>query len=385
MLNFAPEAQCSPTRSAVMTGRFSIRTGNTKATVPGVPGGLTAWERTMGDLFSDAGYSTLFLGKWHIGEEDGRWPTDHGFDEWYGPPGSYDCALWETDPWYVPGRDPVSYMMEGKKGGKVVEKEKITIDLKIILDTEYERRAFKYIEKSAKSDKQFLLYYNYTLMHMPVLPRKEFKGKTVHGDWADCLLQLDTDFGRMLDKLETLGLREDTITTFAGDNGNEEALMDRGTAGFWEGSYFTGMEGSLRTPCLVQWPDDREIDGIDQSDWLYGKQKESNQKSFLYWNADQFYGIKWRNFKCVIKKQMYMNDPVLSLPTPNIINLDTDPKEREPMNFKYLHTWTVFHFASILQNLLKVLSEKNLPNPALLLILFQSLQNIIQMKKNCIL
>ena len=86
----------------------------------------------MGDLFSDAGYSTSCLGKWHIGEEDGRWPTDHGFDEWYGPPGSYDCALWETDPWYDPSRDPVSYMMESKKGEKAVQKELITMDLKSI-------------------------------------------------------------------------------------------------------------------------------------------------------------------------------------------------------------------------------------------------------------
>ncbi|HMQ67750.1 MAG TPA: hypothetical protein PKA90_02400 [Ignavibacteria bacterium] len=68
-------------------------------------------------------------------------------------------------------------MMEGKKGGKVVEKEKITMVLKLNLDTEYERRAFKYLEKSVKSDKPFLLYNNYTLMHMPVLPRKKFKRK----------------------------------------------------------------------------------------------------------------------------------------------------------------------------------------------------------------
>ena len=395
MLNFAPEAQCSPTREALMTGRHAIRSGNTKATVPGIPGGLTAWERTMGDLFSGAGYATACFGKWHIGEEDGRWPTDHGFDQWYGPPGSYDCALWPQDPWYVPGRDPEAFMYEGYKGEKVVKREKITFELKVEkLDLEYNRRAFQFIEENAKAGKPFFLYHNHALMHMPVSPRAEYKGTSGHGDWADCLLQLDGDFGRMLDKLDELGLRENTIVICAGDNGNEELLLDRGTAGFWEGSYFTGMEGSLRTPCIARWPGkiasgvqsneimhcvdwfptlaamagisvphDREMDGVDQSAWLYGKQKESNREGFLYWNADELYGAKWRNFKCVIRKQMYMTDPVLTLPTPNLINLDVDPKEREPLNVKYLHTWTIEHFARLLREFMASTKREELTKP----------------------
>ena len=72
-------------------------------------------------------------------------------------------------------------------------------------------------------------------MHMPVVPRDEYKGKSGNGDCADCLLQLDGDFGALLDKLDELGLRENTIVVFAGDNGNEEMLLHRGTAGFFEG------------------------------------------------------------------------------------------------------------------------------------------------------
>ena len=74
-------------------------------------------------------------------------------------------------------------------------------------------------------------------------------GRSGNGDWADCLLQMDGDFGDLLDRVDALGLRANTIVVFAGDNGAEELLPGRGTAGFWEGSYFTGMEGSLRTPC----------------------------------------------------------------------------------------------------------------------------------------
>jgi arylsulfatase A-like enzyme len=81
LLNFAPETQCTPSRSALMTGRYSIRSGNQTVALAGSTGGLVAWERTMADILSDAGYATSIVGKWHIGASKGRWPTDHGFDE----------------------------------------------------------------------------------------------------------------------------------------------------------------------------------------------------------------------------------------------------------------------------------------------------------------
>jgi arylsulfatase A-like enzyme len=100
LLNFAPETQCAPSRSALMTGRYSIRSGNQTVALAGSHAGLVKWERTMGDILSDAAYATACIGKWHIGDSAGRWPTDHGFDEWYGIPRSYDECLWPDDPWY---------------------------------------------------------------------------------------------------------------------------------------------------------------------------------------------------------------------------------------------------------------------------------------------
>jgi arylsulfatase A-like enzyme len=380
LLNFAPEAQCTPSRTALLTGRHAIRTGNHTVAMAGTESGIVAWERTLGDVFSDAGYATMCLGKWHIGDCDGRWPTDHGFDEWYGPPHSYDEALWETDPWYVPGRNPVSHMLEGRKGEKVREAAQLTYDLKRNVDVEYQRRAFRFLEEQAQAQRPFFLYYNHSLMHIPVVPRDEYKGKSGNGDFADCLLQLDGDFGALLDKLEALGLRDTTIVVFAGDNGNEEMLLHRGTAGFFEGSYFTGMEASLRTPCIARWPgkiaagrksneivhitdwfttlltmaclpvpDDRVIDGRDQSPFLYGAQETSNREGFLYWNGEKLYGVKWQNFKLVLVEQTYFTDPALPLGFPHIVNLVTDPKEREPFNPVYLHSWTMAHFGRLMK------------------------------------
>jgi arylsulfatase A-like enzyme len=380
LLNFAPEAQCTPSRAALMTGRYAIRTGNHTVAAAGADSGIVAWERTMGDLFSGAGYATMCMGKWHIGDRDGSWPTDHGFDEWYGPPHSYDECMWEKDPWYVPGRDPESYLLEGLKGQKVNEAEKLTYDGKRNIDVEYQRRAFRFMEESTAADRPFLLYFNHSLMHLPVVPRDEYRGKSAQGDWADCLLQLDGDFGALLDKLEQLGISDNTIVVFAGDNGNEEQLLHRGTAGFFEGSYFTGMEAALRTPCIARWPgkiaagrksdqivhitdwfvtlaamaglpvpDDRMIDGLDQTPFLSGEQEHSNREGFIYWNGDKLYGVKWQNFKLVLVEQKYFTDPALPLGSPHIINLMTDPKEREPYNQVYYHTWTMAHFGRLLK------------------------------------
>jgi arylsulfatase len=157
-------------------------------------------------------------------------------------------------------------------------------------------------------------------------------------------------------------------------------LLHRGTAGFFEGSYVTGAEGSLRTPCIARWPgkiaagrksdeivhitdwfttlltmaglpvpDDRVIDGKDQSTFLSGSQPESNRDGFLYWNGDKLYGVKWRNFKLVMVKQTYLTDPALPLGFPYIVNVVADPKEREPFNAPYLHTWTLAHFGRLMK------------------------------------
>jgi len=380
LLNFAPETQCTPTRSALMTGRHSIRSGNQTVALAGSHGGLVAWERTMGDIFSDAGYATAIVGKWHIGDSDGRWPTDHGFDEWYGIPRSYDECLWPSDPWYDPKRDPVTHVLESRKGEPPRELEQLTEEVRRDIDVEYMRRAKGFLKRSTEAGKPFFLYFNHSMLHLPTIPRAEFKGRTGHGEWADSLLELDEDFGSLLDHLEELGVADDTIVVFSGDNGPEEMEPWRGDGGPWDGSYFTGMEGSLRTPTIVRYPghvpagqvsneivhitdmfttpvrwagldipQDRVIDGVDQRAFFEGKQEGSNRDGFLYWMGDTLYGVKWRNFKMVFVLQKTLADSARRLATPHLVNLDTDPKERKPFDFPYIHTWVGEHTARLLR------------------------------------
>jgi arylsulfatase A-like enzyme len=382
LTNYAPEAQCTPTRSALMTGRHAIRSGTHSVPVGAQSGwGLVQWEKTLGDVLSEAGYSCAVYGKWHVGEGPGRWPTDKGFDEWYGPPRTYDEALWPTDPWYDPQRDPQSRMVQIKKGEPdVTEGEQLTLDVRRDCDTAYLAHADDFIRRSVADGAPCFVYFNHSLMHMPVIPREEFKGKTGQGDWADSLLELDRDFGVLLDLLDELGITDDTLVVFAGDNGPEDIVLWRGTPGYWEGSYFAGGEGNLRTPCIVRWPGhvaenrvsdeimhvtdwfttilyaaglsepaDRVIDGVNQLNWLAGERDSSAREGYIFWMGPEMYGVKWRNFKLVLVEQKYSSDPVGRLSAPRIINLVTDPQEREDVAIPHLHSWTAFHFNRILR------------------------------------
>lgn len=380
LLNYAPEAQCTPSRSALMTGRYAIRSGNSFAQpAGGQGGGLVAWERTMGDVLSEAGYACATYGKWHIGEEPGRLPTDHGFEEWYGILHSWDECLWPEDPFYNPDRDPRSFVVESTKGGPLRNLEQLTLDVRRDIDREFLKRTDAFIRQSVAAGQPFYVYFNHSLMHLPTVPRAEFRGKSGAGDWADCLLELDADFGTLLDLLDELKVADNTVVVFAGDNGPEDALLWRGTAGYWEGSYFTGMEGSLRTPCLIRWPEqvtpgrvsneivhitdmfttlitwaggkvptDRVIDGVDQSRFFRGEQDQSNREGFLFWNGDQLYGVKWQNFKTSFFDQRNFFDPSPPYANPRLTNLLADPKEREPVDYPYLHTWVYAHINRLL-------------------------------------
>ncbi len=192
LTNFNVEVQCTPSRSAIMTGRYAIRSGN--GTVPLGEGvyGLVQWEVTMAEMLSDAGYATGMFGKWHLGRTEGRFPTDQGFDEWYGVPNSTDEAVYSSLPGFAETGLSESFVMEGKKGSSPKQVRPYRLDYRPLIDRDLTDRAISFMKRQAKDKNPFFVYLPYTATHFPALPHPDFVGKSGKGQWGDMLMQIAT-------------------------------------------------------------------------------------------------------------------------------------------------------------------------------------------------
>lgn len=267
LLNFNVEPQCTPSRSCVMTGRHSIRSGTHSVPLTGGPYGLVQWEETIPKILSRSGYATGLFGKWHLGNVQGRLPTDQGFDEWYGIPDTTDETLWPTQAGFDESVAHLAHIYEGEKGSPSRQVVPYDLTTRPEIDMEITDKTIDFMERSATAKKPFYAYVPYTLVHYPTLASAEFKGSTGNGEWADCLAQMDHNVGRLLDTVERLALVDDTIVVFTSDNGADMSTLHmRGSAGPWAGTMFTPMEGSNRVPFIIRWPGrvpaDRETDAI---------------------------------------------------------------------------------------------------------------------------
>lgn len=378
LTNFNVEVQCTPSRSALMTGRYAIRSGN--ATVPVGEGvyGLLKWEVTMAEMLSDVGYATGMYGKWHLGRTPGRFPTDQGFDEWYGIPNSTDESPYSSLTGFAESGVPETYVLESKKGETPEKVRTYGLDYRPLIDRDLTDKAMNFMERQTKAKKPFFVYLPYTATHFPTMPHPDFDGKTGNGAWADLLTQIDDYTGELLDKIDDLRITENTIFIFTADNGPE--AMDfgntsmtvetaiHGSAGPWRGSLFTGFEGALRVPFAMRWPEkikagttsdeivhamdlfptlanitggkiptDRVIDGIDMTDFFMGKTEKSGREGFIVYMGNDIFAVKWRNWKLHFKEQNSWNSEMITYTMPRLYNLYNDPQEKD--NVLFPHTW----------------------------------------------
>ena len=357
LTNFNVEPQCTPSRSALMTGRHPIRSGTTKV-VWGMLYGMTQWEKTMPELLSEQGYATGMFGKWHLGDTKGRFPTDQGFDEWYGIANTTDEAQYSSQFQYDAKVGLKPFIQEARQGEdpKTVEPYDLTVRRKI--DNELTRRAINFMQRQTKAGKPFFAFVPLTQVHLPTIPHPDFAGKTGNGDFADSVVEMDHHVGEMLDTVEKLGISKNTIVIFVSDNGPEEVAAYHGTSGYWRGHYFTALEGSLRAPFIIRWPSkvpagkvtnemvhitdllpsfagicgyvvpsDRIIDGVDQSDLFFSKNGRSKREGFPVFNGDDLFAYKWRNWKVHFIELNSMFGIPQKRHVPAIYNLIKDPKE----------------------------------------------------------
>ena len=358
LLNFNVESDCVPTRSALMTGRHPIRTGAMQSVPAGLPQGIHPWEITLAQLMSAQGYATAIYGKWHLGDRAGRFPHERGFDEWYGIPRTSNESMFTSSPGYDPHVVPPPQIVEGRKGGPARNVKIYDLDARRRIDGELTARTRDFMRRQSQAGNRFFAYVPITQLHYPTLPHPEFAGRTGNGDFADALAEMDHRVGEILDEINALGIAADTVVIFASDNGPEFRRPWRGTAGPWTGTYHTAMEGGLRAPCIIRWPQhvpagrvsneivhvtdlyatlariahaplpaDRPIDGVDQLDFFLGQQEKSNREGFLYYIKNELRAVKWRDWKMHLIWEPEPNAGPNHLEAPYLFNLIQDPKE----------------------------------------------------------
>jgi len=397
--NFNVQNQCTPTRSAIHTGRLPIRSGTQKVPAPGEPQGMAPWEYTIAELFSDAGYATAMYGKWHIGDKDGRLPNDQGYDEWYGTKESAMEASYTSTPQFDPEIFDIPQIWTGKKGESSKKVKEFNLEARALLDGEVVEKTSAFIRQQASRKTPFYIYAALTQIHPPFLPHPDFKGRSRAGEYADIQMQVDHYVGKILDALDEAGVADNTIVILTGDNAAGEHSInwggEGGSNGPWRGGLSTGYEGGIRTPGMIRWPGkipenkvtdemfsdldwfptlanlvgeenrvptDRPIDGIDQSDFLLGKQDTSDREYIVTYVGDRVFSVKWRTMKVHFYTAEGTFSPIVEHTFPQVFDIKNDPGEtRELWQAEgYAHLWVMKPVMDILTGL--TLSQRQYPN-----------------------
>ena len=420
LTQFLVEPACTPSRAALMTGQYSIRSGLSLVIVPNTPNTLSKDAFTMGQLFKGAGYATAIFGKWHLGIEPQSLPTAHGFDEFYGiPPNeSWDsCTYVDTIVMTHSIPAPLDVLLakgpqifEAVAGGPLKKVKPFTREVRSEIDNELVAKSIDFMKRQKEAGKPFFLYLPFSMGHVPNLPSKQFAGKSRIGQYGDKMMEGDYHVGQILDALKEIGVDDNTLLVFASDNGpageaerefGNQGSPDMGNAGPFRGELGEATEGSIRTFCFARWPGkvkpgtssnamfsimdfmptfaqiigaklptDRPVDGVDQTDVLFGKGEAGNRDSLLTFIGGDMVAARWKQWRAYftdvhptgIGPQRQPGLSSTSAPLagyPIVYNIEMDP--HEDLVVTGLFTWTAGPPLEVVKKYLE--SLKKYPNP----------------------
>ncbi len=378
------DQSCTAGRSGFITGQHPLRTGLTKVGLPGAKEGLSTEDPTIAELLRPLGYATGQFGKNHLGDRDEHLPTNHGFDEFFGNLYHLNAEEEPEHPNYP--QDAQFKKMFGPRGvihshadGRINDTGPLTRKRMETVDDEFLGAALKFIDKSHKAGKPFFVWFNSTRMHVFTHLKPESIGVTGQGLYADGMAEHDGHVGQLLDKLDELGIADNTIVMYSTDNGAELALWPDGGYTPYRGEKNSNWEGGYRVPMMVRWPARIEagqisneviammdwlptllhaagednvieelkqgkrvggktykvhLDGYDFLPYFLGETDRGPRQEFIYTSdTGDIVGIRDGDYKMVFREQRahgveVWQDPWVTLRAPKIFNLRMDPFER---------------------------------------------------------
>ncbi|MDO8682585.1 MAG: sulfatase [Armatimonadota bacterium] len=322
---------CTPSRTALMTGRYPIRAGLTRVLGQYNKDGIKDEDTTIAQVLKAQGYATACIGKWHLGHLPQYLPTRHGFDYYYGIPYSNNMGAWT----------------EGLVDVPIMRNEEV-IERPAIQDTltqRYTEETIKFIKDNKNGP--FFVYLAHTMPHKPWHCSDSFRGRSKGGLYVDVIEELDWSVGEIVKTLREQGLDRHTIVMFTSDNG-----PNGGSAGPLRGGKTNVFEGGMRIPFIASWPGripvglcrepanqmdlfptfaylaggkppkDRPLDGRDIRPLLTGKGKIPGAFEFYYFRTHVLQAMRYGNWK------MHVGRDTNALPEPELYNLALDIGEK---------------------------------------------------------
>jgi arylsulfatase A-like enzyme len=381
------QQSCTAGRAAFITGQSPIRTGLTKVGLPGATLGLSAEDPTIADFLKPHGYVSGQFGKNHLGDRDEHLPTAHGFDEFFGNLYHLNAEEEPEHPDYP--KDPEFKKKFGPRGvlkswaqpdgtQKIENTGPLTRKRMETVDEEFLDSALDFIERQHQADKPFFCWWNSTRMHVNTHLKAESQGVTGLGVYPDGMVEHDGHVGQLLDKLDELGIADDTIVMYSTDNGAEVFTWPDGGSTPFRGEKDTNWEGGWRVPCLIRWPGHIEpgtvsnevfshqdmlptlaavagdpdvvekakqgiklgdktfkvhLDGFNLLPFMERKVDKNPRPGFLYWSDDgDLMALRYGNWKFHFMQQRatgfgVWEEPLVTTRVPQFMNLRNNPFE----------------------------------------------------------
>ncbi len=368
---YVTSSVCTPSRASLMTGCYPKRVdmhedSHGKCVLfPVDSKGLNPSEITIAELLKGQGYATCCIGKWHLGDQHSFLPTRQGFDYYYGIPYSNDMGERQRS------ENPPLPLLRNEE----------VIEAPAVQDTltkRYTEEAIKFIEKN--KDRPFFVYLPHTMVHDPLNPGEQFRGKSANGLYGDALEEIDWSTGRILNTLRDLGLDKDTLVVFTSDNGASDRYG--GSNAPLRGHKGTTWEGGMREPAIMWWPGqvgagqtcdevavtmdllptfaglagaklpiDRTIDGKNIWPLMSGQANaKSPREAFYYYQIDQLQAVrcgKWKLHLPLKPKKRNWGEPIPEAPLA-LYDLENDLAEKNNV---------AEHHAGVVKRLLALAEE----------------------------